>query len=693
MKLVGVDVGGTFTDLVFTDTTTNQTIIHKVPTTPHDPSEGVMSGLLELCERNGIDRATIDHVLHGTTIATNAVLEHDGSLTGMVTTKGYRDIIHIGRHQRPEHYSIMQEIPWQDRPLIKRRHRKTVAERIAPPKGEVLVALDENDVRVAARALKAEGVEAIAVCFLFSYIDPSHEDRAKAIILEEFPEAFVTTSSDISPQFREFERFTTAAMNAFVGPKVRNYVKNLANSIAASGLKADLHIMGSNGGVATASLVAERPVLTLLSGPAAGVLGGAWCGALSDRNRLITFDVGGTSADIGIVTDGRFGEATARDTSIAGFPLMVPMIDIHTIGAGGGSIAWRDAGGTFRVGPRSAGSQPGPAAYGRGGKLPTVTDANVVLGRLSKDNFLGGEMTLDGPAAEAVVTDFAKTMDLTVHECAEGILTIINASMANAIRSRTVQKGIDPREYALVAFGGAGPLHGAEVAAELGIAEVIIPPYPGITSAVGLLTTDHKYDAIKTEFQVEGGIDLPRINQDFDAMEDNLRGLFKAEGLSDEEMAFQRAGDFRYAGQGYELRIDFPAGQVDNALMVEVFNRFHEMHLGEYGQNYPDTPVELVNVRVTGVGRMPKIQAAVLTESSDRTLDAALVRRDSSMFRVEGELQTFETPYYRRELLPLNQDIPGPAIVLQKDTTTVVPPTCTFSADQSGNLFIHVGEK
>ncbi len=693
MKLVGVDVGGTFTDLVFTDTSTNQTIIHKVPTTPHDPSEGVMGGLIELCERNGIDRTTIDHVLHGTTIATNAVLEHDGSLTGMVTTKGYRDIIHIGRHQRPEHYSIMQEIPWQDRPLIKRRHRKTVAERIAPPKGEVLVALDEDDVREAARALKAEGVEAIAVCFLFSYIDPSHEERAKAIILEEFPEAFVTTSSDISPQFREFERFTTAAMNAFVGPKVRNYVKNLADSIAASGLKADLHIMGSNGGVATASLVAERPVLTLLSGPAAGVLGGAWCGALSDRNRLITFDVGGTSADIGIVTDGRFGEATARDTSIAGFPLMVPMIDIHTIGAGGGSIAWRDAGGTFRVGPRSAGSQPGPAAYGRGGKLPTVTDANVVLGRLSKDNFLGGEMTLDGPAAEAVVTDFAKTMDLTVHECAEGILTIINASMANAIRSRTVQKGIDPREYALVAFGGAGPLHGAEVAAELGVTEVIIPPYPGITSAVGLLTTDHKYDAIKTEFQVEGDIDLPRINQDFDAMEANLRKQFKAEGLTEDEMAFQRAGDFRYAGQGYELRIDFPAGRVDDALMVEVFNRFHEMHLGEYGQNYPDTPVELVNVRVTGVGRMPKIQAAVLTESADRGLDAALVRRDSSMFRVDGELQTFETPYYRRELLPLNQDIPGPAIILQKDTTTVVPPTCTFSADLSGNLFIHVGEK
>jgi N-methylhydantoinase A len=693
MKLIGVDVGGTFTDLVFTNTSANQTIIHKVPTTPHDPSEGVMTGLIELCECNDIDRGTIDHVLHGTTIATNAVLEHNGAVTGMITTKGYRDIIHIGRHQRPEHYSIMQEIPWQDRPLIKRRHRKTVTERIAPPKGEVLEPLNEEEVRAAAQALKSEGVESIAVCFLFSYIDPSHEERAKAIVQEEYPEAFVTTSSDISPQFREFERFTTAAMNAFVGPKVRNYVKNLEESIAASGLKADLHIMGSNGGVATAALVAERPVFTLLSGPAAGVLGGAWCGKLSDRSRLITFDVGGTSADIGIVTDGRFGEATARDTSIAGFPLMVPMIDIHTIGAGGGSIAWQDAGGTFRVGPRSAGSQPGPAAYGRGGTLPTVTDANVVLGRLSKDNFLGGEMSLDGQAAENVISTFAGKIGLTPHECAEGILTIINASMANAIRSRTVQKGIDPREYALVAFGGAGPLHGAEVAAELGIAEVVIPPYPGITSAVGLLTTDHKYDAIKTEFQVEGAIDMARLNQDFDAMQGNLRKQFEAEGLTEDEMIFQRAGDFRYAGQGYELRIDFPDGKVDGALMTQVFDRFHALHLGEYGQNYPDSPVELVNARVTGVGEMPKIQAEVVDETAARSLDAALVRRDSSMFRIDGSLQTFETPYYRRDLLPLKVSILGPAIILQKDTTTVVPPSCTFSTDLSGNLFINVGGK
>ncbi len=693
MQLIGVDVGGTFTDIVFTDTDANRTIIHKVPTTPSDPSDGVMTGLAELCERNGIDRGAIDHVLHGTTIATNAVLEYNGARTGMLTTKGYRDILHIGRHQRPQHYSIMQEIPWQDRPLVRRRHRKTVAERLVPPRGEVEVPLDEDGVRQAARALKREAVEAIAVCFLFSYIDPRHEERAAEIIREEYPEAFVTTSSSISPQFREFERFTTAAMNAFIGPKVRTYVTRLADRITEAGFSADLHIMGSNGGVATAQMVSDRPVFTLLSGPAAGVLGGAWCGALSGRDDLITFDIGGTSADIGIVSGGRFGEATARDTWIAGYPLVVPMIDIHTIGAGGGSIAHRDSGGTFRVGPRSAGSVPGPAAYGRGGSEPTVTDANVVLGRLSKDNFLGGEMALDDQAAERAVTSLDDGSGPSLHEWAEGVLTVVNANMANAIRSRTVQKGIDPREYTLVALGGAGPLHAAEVAAELGVREVIVPLYPGITSAAGLLTTDHKYDAIKTEFQVEGAVENAVLSGDFTAMEAALAGQFAAEGLDSSQMRFERSGDLRYVGQGYELRVDFPAGDVDEATIDAVFARFHELHKTDYGHHYPDTLIEIVNIRVTGIGAMPKIQAPTLDGAGDRSLDAALVKTDNCMFRVHDSLSAVETAFYARERLPLDKTIPGPAIILQKDTTTVVPPDCSVQADKGGNLIIRIGER
>src|SRR5215472_15985543 len=447
MKLIGVDVGGTFTDIVCTDTETRHTIIHKAPTTPDDPSHGVITGVSELCERFGLLRGDIDHVLHGTTIATNAVLEYNGAVTGMVTSEGYRDILHIGRHQRPQHYSIMQDIPWQDRPLVKRRHRKTVRERLVPPKGEVLEPLDEAGARRAVKELKEAGVQAIAICFLFSYLDPAHELRAMQIVREEYPECFATTSSSVSPQFREFERFTTTAMNAFVGPKVRNYVTKLENDIEASGFKADLRIMASNGGVATPAMVAERPVLTLLSGPAAGVIGGDWAGGLSGKRNLITFDVGGTSADIGIVTQGTFGEATARDTWIAGFPVLVPMIDVHTIRAGGGSIAFVDQAGAFKVGPRSAGAMPGPAAYGRGGAKATVTDANVVLGRLDGGSFLGGGMSLDEVAARRVIGELARELKMSEREAAEGVITVINANMANAIRSRTVQKGIDPRNY------------------------------------------------------------------------------------------------------------------------------------------------------------------------------------------------------------------------------------------------------
>ncbi len=379
----------------------------------------------------------------------------------------------------------------------------------------------------------------------------------------------------MAPQFREFERFTTAAMNAFIGPKVARYVSALEGALGEAGFEADLHVMGSNGGVATAAMVAERPVLTLLSGPAAGVLGGAWAGALSGRSNVITFDVGGTSADIGIVSGGGFAEATARDTWIAGFPVLVPMIDVHTIGAGGGSIAWIDASGAFRVGPSSAGARPGPAAYGQGGTEPTVTDAHVVLGRLGASGLLGGQMTLDAGAAEAAVGRLAERLGLSLLEAAEGILTLVNANMANAILSRTVQKGIDPRDYALVAFGGAGPLHGAEVAAPLGIREDIVPLHPGINSAVGLLTTDLKYDAVRTSFQQQGSVDLARVLDDFVTMEQGLAAQLAADGVEEDRRSFARAADVRYAGQGYELRIPVADGAFDAPALARLIEDFH----------------------------------------------------------------------------------------------------------------------
>ena len=689
MKLIGVDVGGTFTDIVFTDTQTGSTIVHKAPTTPDDPSHGVIAGVSELCARSGLVRQEIDHVLHGTTIATNAVLEYNGAVTGLVTSEGYRDILHIGRHQRPQHYSIMQDIPWQDRPLVRRRYRKTVPERLIPPRGEVLVPLDEAAVRQAARELKAAGVQAIAVCFLFSYLDATHEERAREIIVEEYPQCFVTTSCAVAPQFREFERFTTAAMNAFIGPKVRDYVSRLEGALQQAGFTADLHVMGSNGGVATAKMVAERPVLTLLSGPAAGVLGGAWSGALSQKSRLITFDMGGTSADIGLIVDGKFAEATARDTWIGGYPVMAPMIDIHTIGAGGGSIAHVDAGGAFRVGPHSAGAQPGPAAYGKGGGRPTVTDAHVVLGRLDPDYFLGGNMALDVDAAHRVIRTLAETLGMSPEDTAEGVLTIVNANMANAIRSRTVQKGLDPRDFSLVAFGGAGPLHGVDVARALDIPEVIVPLYPGLTSAIGLLTTDLKYDTIKTAFMTSDSVDGARLNADFAAMYAQLAAQYKADGIAEADVTFARAGDLRYVGQGYELRVPFPSGRLDDTAMEHVFTAFQAQHKTEYGHVFAQSPIEIVNIRLTGIGLMPKIMPPQV--SGRGTLAEALVKTAPCVFRVDGALVSLATPFYQRERLAAGVALSGPAVIVQQDTTTVAPPDTHLVVDAGGNLIIRIG--
>ncbi|APZ43773.1 hydantoinase/oxoprolinase family protein [Acidihalobacter ferrooxydans] len=686
MRLIGVDVGGTFTDVVLYDVDTLDTFIHKVPTTLDDPSIGVLSGIVDLCATKGIDVGSIDYIRHGTTIATNAVLEHGGAETGVVTSEGFRDILHIGRHQRPQHYSIYQEIPWQDQPLVRRYNRLCVPERIAPPYGDVLTPLDEAAVRECALEFKSRGVGSIAVCFLFSYLNPQHEQRAKAFIKEVYPEAFVSVSADVSPQYREFERFTTTAMNAFIGPKVRNYVANLTDRLRDSGFDADLHIMTSSGGVATPQMIEEKPVLTLLSGPAAGVLGGAWAGALSNRDHLTTFDVGGTSADIALIIDGQFQMATARETQIGGYPIMLPMIDIHTIGAGGGSIAHLDAGGAFKVGPKSAGARPGPAAYGHGGTQATVTDANVVLGRLVPAHFLGGTMRLDANAAQRVVGQLAEQLDLSLEETAEGILTLLNANMANAIRSRTVQKGIDPREFSLVAFGGAGPLHGVEVAAQLGIREVIVPSRPGISSAVGLLTTGLRYDTIRTAFQVSDNFDTTRLTDDFDAMAQEIAAQFEADGVSRDDVSFQRAADLRYLGQGYELKIDLPAAPLDDGVLATMIDDFHARHESEYGHAFPGKPIEVVNIRVAGVGRTRTLLQPEPAAGGD--VNAALIDRQLCMFRTGQTLHSYDTPIYRRRHLPIGVPIAGPAIIVQTDSTTVVPPNWQFTVEPLGNLVI-----
>jgi N-methylhydantoinase A len=686
MMLLGVDIGGTFTDLILTNLNNGGTYIHKVPSTDEDPSLGMMTGIHELCATAGVQVADITHLLHGTTVATNSLLTYDGAKTGLITTEGYRDILHIARHQRPMHYSIMQEIPWQDRPLVKRRYRKVVKERLGP-QGEVIEPLDEQQTTEVINELRKAGVASIAVCFLFSYVNPRHEERVREMIEEIYPEAFVTTSSSIFPQFREFERFTTAAINAFVGPKVKDYVNKLAGRLREEGVRSELHIMRSNGGVATPQIAAEKPATLLLSGPAAGILGGEWAAKFDDRDHVITFDVGGTSADIGLVTPRGISEASARDTWIAGYPVMVPILDAHTIGAGGGSIAYVDSGGAFRVGPRSAGANPGPACYGLGGEEPTVTDANVVLGRLDAAYFLGGEMTIYPEKAHAAVQSLADRLGLDLHETAEGILTVLNSNMANAIRSRTIQKGYDPRDFTLVAFGGAGPLHAAEVAVSLGIPEVLIPLYPGINSAMGLLTTDLRYDEIKNEFMLNSTIDLDKINADLAELEQLVREQLLADGIPAADIQIERGADCRYVGQGYELRARIPEGEVTTGNVQRIWDSFHKIHEEEYGHYFTENPIELVSLRVTGVGKIPKLGKTAIEaggqDGSEGNLKSAQV-----YFRVDGQLTPFETQYYERHRLKAGSVIPGPAILFQKDSTTVVPPNWTVTVQSTGNLIL-----
>lgn len=689
MIVLGVDVGGTFTDLILADLTKQELTIHKTPSTPANPAIGVVAGLQAICEKAGVTTSQIGGLFHGTTVGTNAMLEHGGSVTGMITNEGFRDVLHIGRHQRPQHYSIMQDLPWQNRPMIRRQHRHTVGGRL-DARGEELTPLDEVAVRDAARTLAGQGVEAVLVGFLFSYVNPVHEKRAAEIVQEEMPDAFVTTSSGVAPQFREFERFTTGAMSAFIGPKVRRYITELQKELHDQGLKGELHVMTSSGGVATPEMIAEKPASTLLSGLVAGVRGGAWIGNHAGTDRLITLDIGGTSADIGIVVDGRLAEADTRSASIAGFPVMLPMIDIHTIGAGGGSIAYIDRGGAFRVGPESAGADPGPAAYGKGGDLPTVTDANLVLGRLAPQNFLGGDMTLDVDASRRVIGKLADQLGRSPEETAEGTLTVLNSNMANAIRSRTVQKGIDPREFTLSGFGGAGPLHAAEVAGMLGVQRVLIPPHPGITSAMGLLTADLEYHALRTAFAVKGAIDHTRLTGLFDDMQSELSGIFDRDGVPAEKRRMLREGDLRYVGQGYELKIDFPDGPLDAAALEQVWQAFHDRHRTEYGHAFEGAPIEIVTVKMRGLGEVEKLGTP--PEATGRA-EARPVGHGQCVFRVEDKLQVFETPYFDRTDLPVGQSMQGPAILLQTDSTTVVPPDWSFEVDRFANVVMtHDGQ-
>lgn len=687
MKRIGVDVGGTFTDLIYVSDEDQRIQVHKTPTTSEDPSVGTLTGIEDLCRMAETEPAAIDQVFHGTTIATNIVIQHDGAKVGMITTQGYRDILHIARHKKPLNFSNYQDLPWQRYPIVRRRYRLTVPERVLSD-GSVLVPLDEDAVRAAVRRLKEEGCEAVAVCLLFSFVNPAHEQKIRSILEDEFPEAYLSVSSEVLPQYREYERFSTVALNAFVGPKVARYVDRLDGGLRDRGVRAGLHLMTSASGVATAQGAVENPVNLLMSGPIAGVVGGIWTARQAGFANVITLDVGGTSADIGLAEDGELRMKHLLDTRVGSYQAMIPMVDVDTIGAGGGSIAYKDAGGMFHVGPRSAGAEPGPAAYGRGGTEPTATDAMIELGRVPADRFLCGNMDLRPELAHKAFEDLGHQLDMSPEEAADGALAVLVAGMVQSIEENSVRKGYDPRDFALVAGGGAGPMFAAEVGKEVGTPKVIVPRYPGIMAAVGLLATDMVYELVRTYRDLMSTLDRERLSEQLAELEEEALTQLREDGLEEEQMVIERILDCRYVGQGYELRVNAEGGAVEDDFLEKLATGFHDAHEREYSQRFEEKDIEIVNVRVRGIGRMRELELPAI-EGGDGQPDAdAFHGKEEVWFRVEGELKRVECGFYDRNLLQAGNKIEGPAILTQFDTTIVVPPGLDAEVDATGNVII-----
>ena len=693
MRRIGVDVGGTFTDLIYVDDEAGTVIVHKTPSTPADPSEGTVKGITELCSMAGIEPSQLDQVFHGTTIATNIVIEHNGARVGMITTRGYRDILHIARHKRPMNFSLWQQLPWQAFPIVRRRYRLTVNERI-DKNGDVLIPLDDDEVRAQVRKLKEAQVESVSVCLLFSFVNADHERRVAEIVREEFPEAFLSVSSEVIPQYREYERFSTNGLNAFVGPKVARYVERFDQALRGMGVSTGIHLMTSAAGVATPEGAIQRPVNLLMSGPIAGVVGGIWAGRVSGEPNVITLDVGGTSADIGLAQDGRLRMKHLLDTKVGPYQAMIPMVDVDTIGAGGGSIAYIDAGGIFRVGPRSAGADPGPAAYDRGGTEPTATDALITLGWLRPELFLGGRIALrEDLARQAIDEHIGKPLGISTEEAAMGIYRILVHSMVDAIEQNSVRKGFDPRDFSLVGEGGAGPLFTADIAPEVGTRRVLVPLYPGITAALGLLTTDMVYEYPATSYamcsQLSADADArQRLEEQFAELEQQAAEQLEHDGVSRDTMVLQRIADARYEGQGYELRVDAGTGAIDAAWIDELKSRFHDIHEREYSRRFDTADVQLANIRVRAIGPMPDFVAPNVPSGQAEPASGALHLEADAWFRVDGELQKASTRFYDRDKLLAGNVIEGPAIVTQFDSTTVVPPGFTCTVDPVGHLVI-----
>jgi N-methylhydantoinase A len=687
---IGIDIGGTFTDVALVDEASGRIGVAKVLTTPDDFGRGVIDGIRQGMAENAVEPGDVSLLSHATTVVTNALLEGKGAKAGFIATRGFRDVLELRRSSRSDLYDLFQDGPAV---LVPRRWRFEITERI-DAQGEVVTPLVEDEIPALVEAIRAAGLETVAVSFLFSFLNDAHEKAVGAALRAALPGIGVFLSCEVLPEIREFERASTTAVCAYVGPLLASYLGRLSAATSELGLP-ELYVMGSSGGVFDIAEGLRMPAMAVESGPAAGVIASALAGRQLGLPNLISFDMGGTTAKASVIADGEVavtaeyevggtGGSGSRWMHGTGHPIRVPVIDLAEVSAGGGSIAWVDPGGSLKVGPRSAGASPGPAAYGLGGTHPTVTDANVVLGYLDRDALLGGALKVDLAAAErSIATGVASRLGMSVSDAAWRIIEIVNANMAEALRIVSIERGYDPREFSLIAFGGAGPVHAAALADELAIPEVIVPPAPGAFSALGLVATDLKRDYSRTLYADLGSLEPERVASVIGAMEADGTAMLVAAGIAADRRGLLRLADVRYRRQAYELTLPLADGPVTRDSLDALATSFHAKHEQTYGHANRAEAVQLVNLRLTAVGRLPGL---TLAQRADPAL--ARLRQRDIWFAATGFVVC--NVHWRDGLMP-GTVIPGPAIIEAMDSTTVLPPGWNGTIDAQGYIRMRRG--
>lgn len=679
--MIGVDVGGTFTDLSVFNTEKDTIFNYKLSSTPGDPSQAIVTGIEEVLKLLEIQANEISYLAHGTTVATNALIEKKGSRIGIITTQGMKDLMEIGWQKRPNLYDLLRP---KAQSIIPPGLKCEVPERILY-NGTIKTPLDEEETIRVIQYLKKQKVEAIAVCTLFSYLNPVHENRIKELIQEYFPEAYVSVSHELVHEFREYSRMSTTALNAYLGPVMKKYVQHFEESVKAVGVEVNPYVTQSNGSIISINETIDCPIKTAVSGPSAGVIGAAYMGGLCGIKNIITFDMGGTSIDVSLIENGK--PQLSNERLVEGYPARIPMIDIVTLGAGGGSIAKIDEGGALKVGPQSAGASPGPACYMRGGKNPCVTDANIVLGKLNQKKILGGRMEVDVELAkEAIQQEICEKSSLTLPEAAAGIIRVVNSNMMRAIRIVSVERGYDARDFALMAFGGAGPLHACEVAEELGIRDVLIPPSPGTLCSLGLLMADTKFDLSRSRIMLAQPEQIHAMNQVLSEMMEEGNRLLDKERVPVERRSFIASVDARYERQNYEINIPLLGTEVSEESLKKALKEFHIVHEKNFGYYNEAFHVQFVNFRLSAIGEIEKPELV----SRPLVQDAKLPKpQEIRRVLFVGETDYISTPVYGRDGFVPGLTAAGPMIIEQMDCTTVIPPNWKVAVDGYLNLHVH----